>query len=636
MKDFLQGLKKGTGSGEENSAAYTWFGVKKELLIRLALAVILFIVGLIAAKSVNISLILMVVSFLVCGYDVLIRAAVRIARERFFGEEMLVVIAAILAFTINAGYEGTAVMIIYQAGFVLRAYALELTRGSLRDKVEPYPGDITVLRGDESVQIAPEKIQPDDILLIRQGERFPVDCEVTAGESAVELSTILGRSRQKDAAPGDRIPAGAQNLREELHVRAVGRMADSVLSRALEMTSDEDTIQSSTEDAIDRYARVFAPFALGFSVLIALVLMIFSNASTEQAIHRALVLLIVACPAALLVPIPFTYLSGLYRSLQKGVLVKGAAVLDSIARTGVVIFDKNDLIAAGQYRVSAVKSDRMDPNVLLKVAAHAAYGSGRDQALTVVNAYDGIIDNSLIERFEEFDDGIAAVVEGVIITMGSQEFMQRLGVALPEEPGFDPLVIYMALNGRYAGYIQLSETPRGDIRGCVSAIESTGSDCIVLSSDNAENTRNITSAAGIREFYPQCMPLDRLEKIQEIKERFPVNSVLYVGHGTTDSSSLEAADIGVCVNGIESEAAFQGGSVVIMDNTAEPLAEAVEAARVTRRTVRQTVAAIVLVKLLLFILSLFGITYQLWFAAMVDVVIGVAGILFSTRVWNDK
>ena len=636
MKNFLQGFGKGSGSADDSSAAYTWFGVKKELLIRLAAAVILFIVGLILPLGENVSLLLMVFSFLICGYDVLIRAAVQIAKEHFVGEDMLVVVTAILAFTINAGYEAAAVMIIYQAGYVLRSYALELTRGSLRDKVDPYPGEATVLRGDEQALVAPESIQPDDILLIRPQERFPVDCEVTSGQSTVELSSILGRRRQTDVVPGDRIPAGAVNLREEMHVRAVGKAEDSVLSRALETVSDENNLQSSTENAIHRYSRVFAPFALGLSVLIMLVLMIFSNVSTEEAIHRALILLIIACPASLLVPIPFAYLAGLYRSLNNGVLVKGAAVLDSIARIGAVIFDKTDLVEAGQFRVSAVNSDRMDPGVLLKVAAHAASGSGKDEAAAIVGAYDGIIDSSLIERFEEFDDGIAAVIDGVIITMGSLPFMQRLSVDLPEGVEFDPLTIYMALNGRYAGFIQLAETPRTDARSFVSAIESTGSDCIILSSDNAENTKNIASAAGVREYYSQCMPLDRLEKIQEIKERFPVSSVLYVGHGTTDSSSLEAADIGVCVNGIDSENAMQSGSVVIMDGTPEPLSEAVEAARATRKTVRQMLIAILAVKAILLLLSLFGITYQLWFAAMVDMVIGVAGILFSARVWDNK
>ncbi len=632
MKEILERLN---GQRDGNSiGGYTWFGIKKELLIRLVLAAVLFIAGLILPNE-KVALLLMLLSFLVSGYDVILRAIVRAANNRSFGEEMLITAAALLAFVINAGYEAAAVMIIYQLGFVLRAYAIELTRGGLREKIDPYPADVNVLRGEDKAFIPADEIQQDDILIIEAGDRFPVDCEVTMGTSYVDLTAVLGRESQKEVQEGDFVNAGTVNISAQLRVRAVKTLADSTSTRAAEIASRGNDIPSAAQSGVERYASVFAPFALGIGIVVALVLLIFTDVSTEEAIHRGLIVLIIACPTALLAAIPFTYLSGLYRTVYNGVLVKNAALLDLLSKIGAVVFDKDDLLSGDAYRVAAVKSDKLDPKVLLKVAAHAAVNSHSRKAASIVSAYEGIIDNALIERFEEFENGVAAVIDGVVITMGDRSVMEQLGVAVPVEEE-DPLTVFLALNGRFAGCIQLAETIKADITGSVTALETTGADCIMLSSESEENTQALASAAGIREYYSQCMPIDRLEKLQEIKERFPVNSVLYVGNGITDSSSMDAADIGVCLNGALSASAVKQGEIVVMDSNADTLCDAVETARRTKKIARLSLVAAVGVKLLLLLLALFGITYQMWFAAMVDVLAGVALILYSTAIWSEK
>ena len=626
MKEKLNNLLGGGSAG-----AYTWFGVKKELLIRLAIAVILFCVGLFTS-----SLALMLLSFLVIGYDVILKAIVRVANEHTIGEELIVTLAAVMAFVINEGYEAAAVMIIYQAGTVLRAYAMELTRGTLLDKVVPFPREVTAFRAEEKVAIASEDIQPDEILIVAPGDAFPVDCEVTLGGTSIDLSPVLGHGRTVEVHEGDAIPGGAVNISAEVRVRALTTLTNSAFARAMGAVSNENNVPCSTERSLGNYSAVFAPFTLGISILITLVLLIFTDVSTEEAIHRALVVLIIACPTAFFAPVTLAYLAGMYRSLKKGVLVKGPAILESLSRAGAVVFDKDDMLSDDEFRVTTVRSDRLDPNVLLKVAAHAAVGSARNEAIAVVNAYEGVIDNSLIQRFEEFNDGIAAVIDGVIITMGSRAMMDRLKVAVPEEDNGDLVTMFLALNGRYAGSILMVRTIRSDASESVVALEATGCDCIMLSDDTPENTKTIASSAGIHEYYAQCMPIDHLEKLQEIKERYPVNSVLYIGTDATDTTTLDAADIGVRVNGIASRDALDIGAVVVMDKTTDPLVEAMSAGRQVRSTVRMILLSIIAIKGVLFVLSLLGITYQLWFAAMVDVVVGVAGILYAGSVWQEK
>ena len=611
-------------------SSYTWYGVSKILFIRLTLAALLFCAGLFLPENTW-TVFLMVFSFLISGYDIVTRAVVRLVKDRVLGEELLITVCVILAFTINESYDAAAVMLIYQIGYILRTYAVELTRGNLRERVDPYPMEVTLQQGEDTISVAPEQLQTGDVLILQAGERLTVNCTVLEGASEVEMAGLLGRSRRRKVSEGEAIPAGAVNLASRLRVRVDSAAEETTLAKVLDVASDEELCRGSTQEDVERYAAVYAPFALGIGILIALLLLIFTRSSAENAIHRALVALVVACPTAFLAPVPLMYLAGLYRSVRSGVLVKGASMLDGIARIGAVILDKDDMLATGRYRVLAVKSERMDPNMLLSVAAHAQAGSSTPIAASILSAYEGIIDHSLVSNLIEEEGGLTAEIDDVIITMGSREFMEEKGV-VPEDHTGDDLAIHVALNGRYAGCILLADLIRDDAESTVLTIESTGADCILLSEDSEENTRLAASAVGIREYYAQCMPLERLEKIQEIKERFPSNSVLYLGNGVNDSASLSAADIGVCVNGLTSETALQTGSVVVMDSAGAPLADAVDAGRITRRTVRSTLLAILLVKALLLVLSLLGVTYQLWFAMLVDVVAGIAGVLISARI----
>lgn len=284
--------------------------------------------------------------------------------------------------------------------------------------------------------------------------------------------------------------------------------------------------------------------------------------------------------------------------------------------------------------MASVKSERLDPAVLLKVAAHAGSGSSTPVAASIAKAYGQAIDATLIEEFTEEPDGITAVIDGINIRMGDASYMEKNGITVADPVG-ESVTVYMSVNDQYAGCIYLSDTIRDDARASFSAVSGAGCECIMLSADSPEKTRTAAVSAGVREYYAQCMPMDRLEKIQEIKERYPVNSVLYVGEASGDSACFSAADIGVCVDGLASETAMQTGSAVIMDKSASPIAGAIDAAKATRSTVRQLLLAVLAVKAVLLILALLGVTYQLWFAAMLDTVAGIAGILFSSRIWTE-
>lgn len=635
MKEIF---KKKNGEGGGVFAALggtTWYGVDVLLFIRLAVAAVFLCLGLFLKLGDGASLVFLLLSVLISGFDVLYNACLRLVKERCLGEELLISIAAILAFTINEGYEAAAVMLIYQASLIVRSYASALTKSSFRDRIDPYVPSVTILRGEERTSIAPEEVQLGDILLLERGQRAPADLEVLEATASVDFAPLFGHTARREISAGQKIPAGAMNVGGTVRCTVLGAASDSVFAHAIDAVSDPDAVYGPETDSVERYARVYAPFALGISVLIALLLLIFSTAPTEEAIHRALILLILSCPTAFLVPLPFMYLAGLFRSLQNGVIVKDAFVLDGLSRAGAAIFDKDEMLSTGFYRVSSVKSERLDPAVLLKVAAHAQSGSSTAVAASIIKAYGQVIDPTLVQEFTEEADGLTAVIDGIDIRMGSGEYMERLGIIVADPVG-DSVTVYMAVNDQYAGCIYLSDTIRDDARSAFGAVSGAGCECIMLSADTPEKTRTAAVSVGVREYYAQCMPMDRLEKIQEIKERYPVNSVLYIGEGNGDTACYSAADIGVCVNGLASAVSMQTGSTVIMDKTAAPIAGAIEAAKATRSSVRQMMLAIFIVKAALLILSLLGVTYQLWFAMMVDAVAGVAGVLFSTHVWTDQ
>ena len=636
MKKLFEGEKiKFEGGGEKASffKESTWYGVEKLLFIRIGIAAILLILGLFLSAGDSVVLALMLLSVLVSGFDVLYLAVSRLIKEHTLGEEFLISVAAILAFTINEGYEAAAVMLIYQVAYVLRAYASTVTHSSLRDRVDPYVESITVVRGEENVTVPPDNIQMGDVVLLERGQHAPADLEILEGAATIDFEPIFGHSVKREITAGQKIPGGTVNLSGTVRCTALGSSADSVFMRNIATITSEDAVYGPETDTVDRYARVYAPFALGVSVLIALLLLIFTTATTEEAIHRALVLLIVSCPTAFLVSLPFMYLSGLYRSLRDGVVVKDAFVLDALSRAGAVIFDKDEMLSTGMYRVTSVKSDRMDPAVLLKVAAHAQSGSKTAVALSIARAYGQTVDTSLVENFTEEDQGITATIDGIHIRMGSLEYMKENGVEATD-PVNESVTVYMAVNDIYAGCIYLADTIREDARGSFASISGAGCDCIMLSSDSDEKTHAAAAAIGVHESYSQCMPMDRLEKIQEIKERYPVNSVLYIGEGSGDSACFNAADIGVGIDGLVSDESMQIGNAVIMDKTASPIVGAIDAAKATQVTVRQLTIAILAVKVILVMLALLGVTYQLWFASIVDMVVGIAGILFSARIWN--
>lgn len=521
----------------------TWFGISYFQIARMIAGIVIFCAGLFLPLDGRWASLLMLVCFVLCGYDVVLRAVSNVLEAHFLDENLLIFLASAAAFFIGASYEAAAVMLIYQIGVALRTYTTNELRCRIDDQLGYYPTYVTVLRDGVEEQIPSENVVEGDILLIHNGELFPVDCVLTGSTAVIDRTLLCGEGDAVHSVEeGERISAGCYNVHNDVTVRAIASSDDSLMARLQRLTEDYSSGKGDAVFFLDRIARIYAPFALGVCVLIALIVSLFLDGTFGEALHRALVVLIISCPSTFLVSIPLTYLAGTRSILRTGVLVKGPAVLDDLTRVSDILFDKEGMLTTGKYRVISIKSERMDPAVLLKVAAHAQANASGAVAETIVHSYEGVIDRAVIEAFSEFEDGVIAQINNIPIAMGSYEFMKAQETkALCANDGSHS--VYMSVGGVYAGHIVLADIVRPSAASMILDFDSVGCRSVMLTSDSPEKARATAEAVGIHEYRALCMPMDKLAIVQDMKETRPEDCVLFIAADTDETPVLAAADI---------------------------------------------------------------------------------------------
>lgn len=609
----------------------TWFGASYFQLFRLVAGIVIFCLGIFLPIDGKWTALLMLVCFVLNGYDVVLHAVSNLLERRFLDENLLIFVASGAAFFIGAAYEAAAVMLVYQIGIVLRGYMNSELRCRIDDTLGYYPTNVTVLRNGQEEQIFSENVVAGDILLVRTGEMFPVDCEVTEGTAVIDRTLLCGEGDAVlSVEVGGRIAAGCYNVHHDVVVQALASADESLMARLKSYTEDESNGKGDACFFIERVTRIYAPFALGICVLLALIISLFAKGPFSDTVHRALIVLIVSCPSTFMASIPLTYLAGTRGILRNGVLVKGPAVVDDLTRVSDILFDKEGMVTTGKYRIASIKTQRMDPAVLLKVAAHTQANASGSIAETIVHAYEGVIDRSIIESFAEFENGVIAQINTISVTMGSYEFMKDQETrGLCANDGSHS--VYMSVGGVYAGHIVLTDIIRSNAASMVMEFDSVGCHSVMLTSDDPEKARATAEAVGVYEYRPLCMPMDKLAILQERKENHPEDCVLFIASEMDETPVLAAADIGMTLNGVASDNALESGDIVVMNNTPSKLTAAITAARNVHKIIRQNLIAIGAVKLVLLLLAIFGLTYQLWFAFFVDMIVSVVTMLNAYR-----
>lgn len=582
------------------------------------------------------------VPYLIAGYDVLGKAWHGITHKQPFDENLLMAIATIGAFALVLFpeaephmAEGAAVMLFYQVGELFESYATNKTRRSISEMMDIAP-DYANVESDngELAQVDPGQVKVGDVIVVKPGERVPLDGVVIEGSSQLDTSALTGESMPRVVEEGGEVISGCVNMTGVLRVRTTKPYGESTVQRILELVENASEKKARTENFISRFARYYTPIVVGLAVLIAVVSPFFGSTLTAS-VQGALVFLVVSCPCALVISVPLSFFSGIGAASRIGVLVKGSSYLETLGAVDTVVFDKTGTLTNGSFNVVAVHTEAgIDPNLVLSYAAHAEAYSDHPIALSVKESYSGAIDQTHIAKVEELSGkGVAATVDTHEVLVGNDKLMKDCDIPF-HDCELVGTILHVALDGTYIGHIVIADVIKDDAKTTIEALHAAGvSKTVMLTGDREEVAATVAKELGIDEYHAQLMPQDKVANVEGlITSESGKGKVAFVGDGINDAPVLMRADIGIAMGAMGSDAAIEAADIVLMDDKPSKIGDAIKIARKTMRIVWQNIVFAIGVKIVIMILALpfIGIA-TIWLAVFGDVGVSVLAILNSMR-----
>ncbi len=592
----------------------------KKTLVRIIIAALLFVaVALLKTEGV-LKLLLFLVPYLVAGYDVLFGAAKNIFRGQLFDEKFLMTIATIGALILGEYPEAVFVMLFFQVGNLFESIAVGKSRKSISDLMDLNPDIANVERDGKIEEVFPEEIKIGEILVVKAGEKIAIDGVVTEGESTLDTSVLTGESLPRDVAAGDMVSSGCININGVLKIRTTNSFENSTASKIMELVENSALSKAKTESFITRFSRYYTPIVVIFALLLSIIpSVIFGNWS--QWLGRALIFLVVSCPCALVISVPLSFFGGIGASSKQGILVKGSDYIEAMADVKTVVFDKTGTLTKGSFCVKKVYAT--DEKELLKYAASAEKYSNHPIALALRNAYKG---DTYAENVEELSGyGIKATVDGKVVCAGNIRFMESMGI---EAEKYSGTIVYIAVDGKYAGCIEVADEIKEDAGETVSKLKGMGIRTVMLTGDRNDVAGSVAESLCVDEYYAELMPGD---KVRCIEKYINTNGkVAFMGDGINDAPVLARADVGIAMGGFGSDVAIEAADVIITDDKPSKILQAVKVAKKTRRIVFQNIVFALGIKFAVMILGAFGLA-NMWIAVFADVGVSVIAILNAMR-----
>ena len=594
---------------------------------------------------------LYLIPYLIAGHDVLLKAWRNIRRGEAFDESFLMAVATIGAFamiffpeTEPHMAEGAAVMLFYQVGELFQSYAVGKSRKSIAAMMDIAPDYANIERDGAIVEVDPDEVQVGDIIVVKPGERVPIDGVVVDGTSQLDTAALTGESVPRHIEVGGEVISGCINMTGVLRIRTTKLFGTSTVSRILELVENASEKKARTENFITRFARVYTPIVTLAAVAIAVVPPLLGMGAWADWILRGLTFLVVSCPCALVISVPMSFFGGIGGASRLGILVKGSNYLEALAQVDTVVFDKTGTLTSGTFGVVGVHpADAIDSDQLLAVAAHAEAFSDHPIALSVKKAYldeapadsERIIDQARIEgAAEESGHGVKATVDGHAVLVGNDKLMSAHGISCPDCE-LTGTILHVAIDGAYAGHIVIADTVKDDAAQAIADLHAAGVErCIMLTGDREEVARSVASDLGLDEYHAQLLPGDKVEQVERILDSARGN-LAFVGDGINDAPVLTRADVGIAMGAMGSDAAIEAADIVLMDDKPSNIARAIRVARKTMRIVHQNIVFAIGVKLLILALAAVGIA-NMWLAVFGDVGVAVIAILNAMRAMNVK
>ena len=632
--------------------------MRKDLMRIIAGAILLLAALLIDIDQDWLKLALFLTSYILVGGDIVLKAIRNIIRGKVFDENFLMALATIGAMIISEYPEGIAVMLLYQIGELFQSYAVDKSRKSIADLMDIRPDYANVKKDDGLIRISPEDVKVGDTIVIKPGERVPLDARVIEGVSMLDTSALTGESLPRELEPGDEILSGCINVNGVITAKVTKEYEESTVSKILDLVENASSKKSRSEQFITRFARYYTPVVVMLALLLALLPpLLIEGASFSEWTYRALSFLVVSCPCALVISIPLTFFSGIGGASKKGILVKGSNYFEALANAEIMVFDKTGTLTKGVFEVQEInpkgmmgriynEEDKEGPNVerineiseeLLELTAHAESLSTHPISRSILKAYGKDIDQSIVSDTNEIaGHGIEAVVRGKKIIAGNTKLMKLRGIDYTAEELIGT-VVHVAIDGQYAGYILIADELKKDAAETIKKLKATSiKQNVMLTGDNQSVGEKIGRTLGLDKVFTELLPADKVDKLEDLLTlTSDKGKLVYVGDGINDAPVLARADVGIAMGGLGSDAAIEAADVVIMTDEPSKIPVAIKIARKIIGIANQNIIFAIGVKIALLILSALGIT-GLWMAIFGDVGVTIIAVINSFRALKIK
>ena len=566
------------------------------------------------------------------GWDILWKAVRNIKNGQVFDENFLMALATIGAFGCGEYREGVAVMLFYQVGELFQSIAVGRSRRSIAALMDIRPDYAVVLREGEALRLSPEEVRAGELILVRPGEKIPLDGEITKGRSSVDAAALTGESLPVDRAEGDQVISGSVNLSGPLEIRVSGSYAESTVARILELVENASSKKARVENFITRFAKYYTPVVTIGAVILAILPPIILGGGWAEWIQRACIFLVISCPCALVISVPLGFFGGIGASSNLGVLVKGSNYLEAVAEMTTIVFDKTGTLTKGEFKVSEVLPVNGSKEELLELAAHVEGYSNHPIANSVREAYGKELDMNRVTGTEEIaGHGIHTFVDGKEVWLGNAKMMAARNISYTENSSAGT-VIYVAVDGAFAGTIVISDSIKEGVKEAIHSMKKVGvKKCVMLTGDRKAAAQAVADELGLDEVHAELLPGDKVSQVEALlKEQHEKEKLAFVGDGINDAPVLTRADIGIAMGSMGSDAAIEAADVVLMDDDVRKIASLVKIARKTLSIVHQNIVFALGVKAIVLILGAFGIA-NMWEAVFADVGVSVIAILNSMR-----
>jgi Zn2+/Cd2+-exporting ATPase len=609
---------------------------QKKVLIRIIAAAVLLIAAAVIPVKGLWRLPLFLIPYFIVGWDVLWKAVRNIAHGQVFDENFLMCVATVGALVLGEYAEAVGVMLFYQVGELFQSYAVGKSRQSISQLMDIRPDSANVERDGQIVQVDPEEVAVGDVIVIRPGEKVPLDGVVLEGNSSLDTAALTGESVPRDAAPGDELLSGCVNLTGLLKVRVTKEFGDSTVAKILDLVENAASKKAKAENFITKFARYYTPSVVIGAVLLAVIPSLITGAWAVW-VHRALIFLVISCPCALVISIPLSFFGGIGGASARGILVKGGNYLELLAKTETVVFDKTGTLTRGAFELSALyPADGVTSETLLETAALAECHSSHPIAQSLRRAWGRDIDPDRVADVQEIPGhGISCLVDGVRVLAGNEKLMIRENITF-ERCGDVGTLVYVARDGAYLGCAAIADQVKDTASAAVADLKRRGIRTVMLTGDSQAVGEAVAAKLGLDEVHAQLLPGDKVDRLEDLLARKSTDGVLaYVGDGVNDAPVLSRADVGIAMGGMGSDAAIEAADVVLMDDDPAKLTEAMDIARKCLRIVRENIVFALAVKGLFLVLGAFGVA-SMWEAVFADVGVAVIAILNASRMLRVK